>query len=48
MTVDANQLKVVISSRIREEFENGRDYYQQHGRGIRLPRESDNLPRVNI
>jgi putative restriction endonuclease len=27
LTVDANQLKVVVSSQIREEFENGRDYY---------------------
>jgi putative restriction endonuclease len=44
ITVDADQLKVVISSRIREEFENGRDYYQLHGRAIRLPRETNSLP----
>jgi putative restriction endonuclease len=44
LTVDADQLKVVVSSRIREEFENGRDYYHLHGRAIRLPRESDSLP----
>ena len=44
MNVDADQLKVVVSSRIREEFENGRDYYHLHGRAIRLPRESDSLP----
>jgi putative restriction endonuclease len=44
MTVDADELKVVISGRIREEFENGRDYYQLHGRSIRLPRETNNLP----
>src|ERR1700734_2628456 len=44
ITVDAVQLKVVVSSRIREEFENGRDYYHLHGRAIRLPHESDNLP----
>jgi len=42
--VDANQLKVIVSSRIREEFENGRDYYYLHGRAIRLPQESDSLP----
>ncbi len=41
LTVDANQLKVVVSSRIREEFENGRDYYHLHGRAIRMPRESN-------
>jgi putative restriction endonuclease len=44
ITVDADQLKVVVSSRIREEFENGRDYYQLQGTAIRLPRESDALP----
>jgi putative restriction endonuclease len=45
LTVDADQLKVVVSSRIREEFENGRDYYHLHGRAIRLPRESNSLPK---
>jgi putative restriction endonuclease len=44
LTVDADLLKVVISSRIREEFENGRDYYQLQGKVIRLPRESSVLP----
>ena len=44
MTVDADQLKVIVSSRIRKEFENGRDYYQLHGRTIRLPHESNNVP----
>ena len=44
VTVDANQFRVVVSNRIREEFENGRDYYQLHGRAIRLPRESNSGP----
>jgi putative restriction endonuclease len=44
VTVAADQLKVFISNRIREEFENGRDYYQLHGRAIRLPRESNSVP----
>jgi putative restriction endonuclease len=44
MTVDAAELKVVVSGRIREEFENGRDYYQLHGSAIRLPRETSSLP----
>jgi putative restriction endonuclease len=44
MTVDADELKVVVSGRIREEFENGRDYYQLHGRAIRLPLETNSLP----
>ena len=44
LTIDANQLKVVVSSRIREEFENGRDYYHLEGRALRLPRDRSNLP----
>jgi HNH endonuclease len=44
VTVDANELKVVVSGRIREEFENGRDYYQLQGKAIRLPRDSSSLP----
>jgi putative restriction endonuclease len=44
ITVDANDFKVLVSGRIREEFENGRDYYQLHGRAIRLPREAGSLP----
>jgi putative restriction endonuclease len=44
VTVDADQMKVVVSRRIREEFENGRDYYQLHGRAIRSPRETQSLP----
>jgi hypothetical protein len=44
LTIDADQLKVIVSSRIREEFENRRDYYHLHGRAIRLPRETDSLP----
>jgi putative restriction endonuclease len=43
VTVDADQLKVVVSSRIREEFENGRDYYHLHDKAIRMPRESTSL-----
>jgi putative restriction endonuclease len=44
LTVDAKELKVVVSPRIREEFENGRDYYQLQGRSIRAPREINYLP----
>jgi putative restriction endonuclease len=44
LTVDADQLRVVVSRRIREEFENGRDYYHLDGRSLRLPRDSSSLP----
>jgi putative restriction endonuclease len=33
-------LQVQVSRRIRDEFENGRDYYALDGRGIRQPRSS--------
>jgi len=29
--------RLEVSSRIRQEFENGRDYYALHGKEIRLP-----------
>ena len=29
-----NDLKVEVSSRIKEEFENGREYYQYHGKNL--------------
>ena len=37
MTVDPNDKRILVSSKIREEFENGREYYQLHGRDLRLP-----------
>jgi hypothetical protein len=36
LTVDPSEAKLVVSKRIREEFENRRDYYQLHGRSLRL------------
>ncbi|MGB8707845.1 MAG: HNH endonuclease [Dehalococcoidia bacterium] len=37
-------MKVEVSRRIREEFENGRDYYRLHGSTIRLPVGPENRP----
>jgi putative restriction endonuclease len=37
MTVDPDDHHIIVSKRIREEFENGRDYYQLHGRKIASP-----------
>lgn len=40
-----NERKIEVSGRIREEFENGREYYQYHGRPLLyLPGEEINLP----
>ncbi len=44
ITVDADQLKIIVSNRIRDEFENGRDYYKFQGTAIRLPRDRNTLP----
>ena len=39
ITVDPTDRKVVVSKRIKEEFENGVDYYKLHGQVIRNPSE---------
>ena len=39
MTVDPDDKKVIVSRRIREEFENGREYYALDGKPIRRPAE---------
>jgi putative restriction endonuclease len=35
-----------VSRRIKEEFENGRDYYALHGSSIRLPQDAAHRPAV--
>ncbi|MFC2066772.1 HNH endonuclease [Chloroflexota bacterium] len=37
-------MKVEVSRRIKEEFENGRDYYRLHGNTIRIPADPVNRP----
>jgi len=44
VTVDPTEHRVVVSHRIREEFENGRDYYQLDGQPIRLPDDGALIP----
>ena len=44
MTV-ADDLKVVVSPRIREEFSNGREYYRFHGAPLAiLPQDGNEKP----
>lgn len=40
-------MKFEVSRRIREEFENGRDYYRLHGSTIRLPVDPENRPSLD-
>jgi len=37
-------MNVEVSRRIKEEFENGRDYYRLHGNTIRVPANPANVP----
>ena len=46
LTVDPTNRKIVVSKRIREEFENGKDYYNLEGRVLREPAESWAKPSV--
>jgi putative restriction endonuclease len=37
LTIDPTDRKILVSGRIREEFENGKEYYRLHGSAIREP-----------
>jgi putative restriction endonuclease len=37
-------MQIEVSRKIKEEFENGRDYYRHHGNQIFLPSKSENYP----
>jgi putative restriction endonuclease len=43
VTVDSRDLTVAVSSRIKKEFENGRDYYALHGQPLRVTPRNDDL-----
>ena len=44
LTVDPQDKRIVVSPRIREEFQNGRDYYAMHGRRLAQPVDSRAIP----
>jgi len=44
LTVDSRKLTIVVSRRIKEEYENGRDYYALHGTQLSLPSETNAQP----
>jgi putative restriction endonuclease len=46
ITVDPEDRKIVVSSRIREEYENGRHYYALHGSSIYVPNDPSSIPSV--
>jgi putative restriction endonuclease len=44
VTVDPDDHKIIVSRRIREEYENGRHYYALHGNAIATPIGSYSIP----
>ncbi len=44
MTVDPDERRLLVSRRIREEFQNGREYYALHGRELASPFDPSALP----
>jgi putative restriction endonuclease len=46
MTVDPQDRRVLVSKRIKEEFENGRDYYRLEGQPLREPLEAWARPSI--
>lgn len=44
LAVDPGDRRVLVSPRIREEFENGRDYYALHGRTLAPPAKPNDAP----
>jgi putative restriction endonuclease len=46
ITIDPLDRRIQVSGRIREEFENGRDYYKLHGQSVRDPNKAIYRPLV--
>jgi putative restriction endonuclease len=46
ITVDPNDKRIVVSHRIREEFENGRNYYALHGSKSFQPEDARAIPSI--
>ncbi len=44
LTLDLDDRRVVVSPPIREEFENGREYYKLHGQLITMPSDPSAVP----
>jgi len=46
LTIEPSTLKIRVSKKIREEFENGRDYYRLDGRPLRQPENQLAFPAI--
>jgi putative restriction endonuclease len=47
VTVDPKEKRILVSDRIKAEFENGREYYKLRGRELDLPRNQLAIPSVD-
>ena len=47
ITIDPADRKILVSSRIREEFDNGKEYYRLHGQQIREPAKAIYRPHAD-
>jgi putative restriction endonuclease len=47
VTVTPNHC-IEVSSRIKEEFDNGKEYYALHGKSMRLPEHLDRRPSAEL
>jgi putative restriction endonuclease len=47
LTVDPKDRRIVVSKRIKEEFENGKEYYQLEGQLLREPSETWAKPLID-
>lgn len=47
LTIDPNKKTLIVSRRIREQFENGRDYYALNNRPLTQPTETFALPSID-
>jgi putative restriction endonuclease len=46
LTIDPDKKTLIVSRRIREQFENGRDYYAMHNRDLAQPNDERALPSI--
>jgi putative restriction endonuclease len=46
ITIDPLDRRIQVSGRIREEFENGKEYYKLHGKPVRDPKQAIYRPKV--
>jgi predicted restriction endonuclease len=44
ITVNSSEMRIVVSQRMHEEFDNGKDYYRLHGKRLTVPADTQASP----